>query len=129
MNSIVPAVSRPISPLIYGVNFPPSASYISDLGVTLSRWGGNAVTAYNPNGGFTNAGMDWFFENRVASPPDADAWNGWVGGAGSGSLLTIPAYENLSLLSNVLSRLWPMQSRLGRQGRDIVLVPHIEVSW
>ncbi|KAJ7220980.1 glycoside hydrolase family 44-domain-containing protein [Mycena rebaudengoi] len=91
--SIVPAVSRPISSLIYGVNFPPSASYISDLGVTLSRWGGNAVTAYNPNGGFTNAGMDWFFENRVASPPDADAWNGWVGGAGSGSLLTIPALD------------------------------------
>ncbi|CAK5284891.1 unnamed protein product [Mycena citricolor] len=85
--------STPISPLIYGVNFPVSASYIQDLGVTISRWGGNAVTAYNPAGQFTNAGNDWYFENRVASPPDADAWMGWVGGAGSGSLLTVPALD------------------------------------
>jgi hypothetical protein len=34
---------KPISSLIYGVNFPTSASYINLLGVTMSRWGGNAV--------------------------------------------------------------------------------------
>jgi hypothetical protein len=55
----VQQVSFPISPMIYGVNFPTSASYIQDLGVTVSRWGGNAVTAYNPAGNFTNAGNDW----------------------------------------------------------------------
>lgn len=42
-------------------------------------------------GQFTNAGNDWYFENRVADPPDADAWIGWVSGASSKSLLTIPA--------------------------------------
>ncbi|KAJ7085167.1 glycoside hydrolase family 44-domain-containing protein [Mycena belliarum] len=91
--SIVQQNSYPISPQVYGVNFPTSAQYITDLGVTMSRWGGNAVTAYNPAGQFTNAGNDWFFENRVANPPDADAWLGWVEGAGSESLLTIPALD------------------------------------
>ncbi|KAJ7448690.1 glycoside hydrolase family 44-domain-containing protein [Mycena galericulata] len=91
--SIVQQVSFPISPLIYGVNFPTSAQYIQDLGVTMSRWGGNAVTAYNPAGQFTNAGNDWYFENRIASPPDADDWVGWVRGAGSQSFLTIPALD------------------------------------
>ncbi|KAJ7132681.1 glycoside hydrolase family 44-domain-containing protein [Mycena filopes] len=91
--SIVQQVSFPISPLIYGVNFPTSASYIQDLGVTMSRWGGNAVTAYNPTGEFTNAGDDWYFENRVADPPNADDWVGWVQGAGSQALLTVPALD------------------------------------
>jgi hypothetical protein len=91
VHSFVQQVNFPISPLIYGVNFPTSASYIQDLGVTISRWGGNAVTAYNPTGQFTNAGNDWYFENRVADPPSADDWVGWVQGAGSQSLLTIPA--------------------------------------
>ena len=49
------------------------------------------MTAYNPNGDLTNAGNDWYFENRVADPPDADAWIGWVSGAKSKSLVTIPA--------------------------------------
>ncbi|KAJ7078814.1 glycoside hydrolase family 44-domain-containing protein [Mycena crocata] len=91
--SIVQTVAHPISPLIYGVNFPPSASYVHDLGVTMARWGGNAVTAYNPAGQFTNAGNDWFFENRVADPPDADAWVGWVKGAGASTLLTVPSLD------------------------------------
>ncbi|KAJ7752639.1 glycoside hydrolase family 44-domain-containing protein [Mycena metata] len=94
--SFVQQVNFPISPLIYGVNFPTDASYIQNLGVTMSRWGGNAVTAYNPTGQFTNAGNDWFFENRVASPPDADDWVGWVQGAGSQALLTVPALDWVS---------------------------------
>lgn len=104
--SIVQTVAHPISPLIYGVNFPPSASYVHDLGVTMARWGGNAVTAYNPAGQFTNAGNDWFFENRVADPPDADAWVGWVKGAGASTLLTVPSCVVfvLSLLSRVIER-------------------------
>ncbi|KAF7326765.1 Endoglucanase A [Mycena venus] len=91
--SIVQQVNYPISPDIYGVNFPVDAQYIQDLGVTMARWGGNAVTAYNPAGQFTNAGNDWYFENRVADPPDADAWVGWVQGAGASTLLTIPSLD------------------------------------
>ncbi|GJE93305.1 glycoside hydrolase family 44 protein [Phanerochaete sordida] len=85
--------TKAISDLIYGVNFPTDAPTISTLGVTLSRWGGNAVTAYNPDGLFTNAGNDWYFENRIASPPDADAWIAMVNSANSKSLLTIPSLD------------------------------------
>jgi hypothetical protein len=78
---------------VYGVNFPTSADYIQKLGVTISRWGGNAVTAYNPFGGFTNAGNDWYFENRVAENGQADDWIGWTKSAGSKSMVTIPALD------------------------------------
>lgn len=71
------------------MNFPTDASYITQLGITISRWGGNAVTAYNPFGGFTNAGNDWYFENRASD--SADDWIGMVEGAGSQTLVTIPA--------------------------------------
>ncbi|KJA27031.1 glycoside hydrolase family 44 protein [Hypholoma sublateritium FD-334 SS-4] len=91
--SVVQQVSKPINPHIYGVNFPTSASYIQHLGVTISRWGGNAVTAYNFQGDFTNAGNDWYFENRAADDGNADAWLGWVSGAGSDTLLTVPALD------------------------------------
>ncbi|PFH47178.1 glycoside hydrolase family 44 protein [Amanita thiersii Skay4041] len=92
--SIVQSVNYPINPHIYGVNFPTSPSYIQHLGIPISRWGGNAVTAYNPFGGFTNAGFDWFFENRNSD--SADDWMGWVSGAGSDTLLTVPALDWVS---------------------------------
>ena len=100
-------MTTPISPLIYGVNWPPSASYIQQLGATISRWGGNAVsmvyysdmlidqivqvTAYNPFGDFTNAGSDWYFENRNSDGGNADAWIGWIKATGSKAMMTIPA--------------------------------------
>ncbi|KAF8197757.1 glycoside hydrolase family 44-domain-containing protein [Mycena galopus ATCC 62051] len=114
--SFVQDVNYPISPLIYGVNFPTDAQYIQDLGVTMSRWGGNAVTAYNPAGQFTNAGNDWYFENRIASPPDADDWVGWVQGAGSSSLLTVPALDWVSKDNTSYS--YPMSVYPGQSGSD-----------
>ncbi|THG98524.1 hypothetical protein EW026_g3685 [Hermanssonia centrifuga] len=90
------SATHSISERIYGVNFPTSASYIQDLGVTISRWGGNAVTAYNPFGDFTNAGNDWYFENRDSDDGSADDWVGWVSAAGSDTLLTIPALDWVS---------------------------------
>ncbi|KAG6816419.1 hypothetical protein H0H87_006156 [Tephrocybe sp. NHM501043] len=96
--SIVPAVNHTINPHVYGVNFPTSASYINHLGVPMSRWGGNAVTAYNPFGGFTNAGNDWYFENRASD--SADDWVGWVQGAGSDTMLTVPADAGNGLFPN-----------------------------
>jgi len=89
-NRISQSGSYPISPLIYGVNFPPDASYIKNLGVTVARWGGNAVTAYNPFGDFTNAGADWYFENRD-NGQSADDWLEMVQGAGASGLMTVPA--------------------------------------
>ncbi|KAF8315612.1 hypothetical protein DL93DRAFT_842355 [Clavulina sp. PMI_390] len=91
--SITTANTVNISSLIYGINFPANAATIQDLGITISRWGGNAVTAYNPFGGFTNAGNDWYFENRVIDNGQADDWNGWVQAAGSKVMMTIPALD------------------------------------
>ncbi|KAH9933597.1 glycoside hydrolase family 44-domain-containing protein [Epithele typhae] len=83
---------RNISDDIYGMNFPTSADYIKLLGITMSRWGGNAVTAYNPDGAFTNAGNDWYFENRGSSPDD-QGWLQFVQDGGSRSIFTIPALD------------------------------------
>jgi hypothetical protein len=33
------ANKKPISPLIYGINFPKNANHLTTLGATLSRWG------------------------------------------------------------------------------------------
>lgn len=62
-----------------------------------SRWGGNTATPYNPFGDFTNAGEDWFFENRANE--NADDWLGWVNAAGSDTLLAIPAYASSLLVT------------------------------
>ncbi|EJD41439.1 hypothetical protein AURDEDRAFT_186585 [Auricularia subglabra TFB-10046 SS5] len=94
--SVTPAVTTPINPHVYGVNFPPSSTYIQHLGTTVGRWGGNAVTAYNPEGDFTNAGNDWYFENRVADEGNADEWLGMVRSGGSAVLLTVPALDWVS---------------------------------
>ncbi|KAJ8077241.1 hypothetical protein PM082_001669 [Marasmius tenuissimus] len=87
------ASTRAISPRIYGMNWPAYASYIKSLGIKAARWGGNAVTPYNPFLDVTNAGNDWYFENRNSDNGNADAWVGWVKGAGSDTLLTIPALD------------------------------------
>lgn len=59
----VATTSYPVSPLIYGHAFAPPAS-MTALRIPSNRWGGNAETAYNPFKNVTNAGNDWFFENR-----------------------------------------------------------------
>lgn len=87
--SIDQGTNYPISSRIYGVNFPLNASYINNLGITNSRCGGNTATPYNPFGDFTNAGNDWYFENRAAD--NVDDWMEWVAATGSDTLLAIPA--------------------------------------
>lgn len=54
-------VSKPISPFIYGVNFPDWKK----LGIPapLSRQGGNRMTAYNWETNASNAGSDWHHQN------------------------------------------------------------------
>ncbi|TFL04621.1 glycoside hydrolase family 44-domain-containing protein [Pterulicium gracile] len=94
LRTTIGTTAKVINPLVYGVNWPPSASYIKNIGVTASRWGGNAVSTYNPQGDFTNAGSDWFFQNR--GHENADEWVGWVKGAGSATMLTIPGLDWVS---------------------------------
>jgi MYXO-CTERM domain-containing protein len=53
---------HPISPLIYGVNFP-SDDQIDAAKLTVGRWGGNATTRYNYQDDVQNTAFDYYFEN------------------------------------------------------------------
>ena len=55
------AKKQPISPYIYGTNQPDWQGHSKYL--TLTRWGGNRITAYNWETNASNAGSDWQHQN------------------------------------------------------------------
>ena len=79
-----------ISPYIYGANFPPNAAYITNGGVTLSRWGGNNSSRYNWMLNAKNDDADWYFENFSWGTPDSSAFLSTAAGAGGSPIMTIP---------------------------------------
>ncbi|PYQ21052.1 MAG: endoglucanase, partial [Acidobacteria bacterium] len=89
---------RPISPLIYGVNFG-SAAQAGRLHWPVRRWGGNAVTRYSWQDDIDNRASDWFFyniENANPNPSElpnnssSDHFIDETRGAGGEVLLTVP---------------------------------------
>ena len=48
-----------ISPYVYGGSYPKDAPTISDSGLTVVRWGGNATSRYNWKTFTYNAAADW----------------------------------------------------------------------
>ncbi|MFB3897772.1 MAG: glycoside hydrolase family 44 protein [bacterium] len=52
---------KPISPYIYGSNFPDWKTL--GVNVTVARQGGNRMTAYNWETNASNAGSDWYHQN------------------------------------------------------------------
>lgn len=87
-----------ISPYVYGVNFPPTASYISNSNATLVRWGGNASSTYNWKLFTDNADNDFFFEDftfcgfgNFANCTDSDStqWITDVKANGAAPLMTM----------------------------------------
>lgn len=87
----IDAPDHPISPLIYGMAFPNDAAYIADHGVSVARWGGNAVTLHNPDLDVTNLAFDWYFENYTAD--DETAWLDDMTAAGAATFFTLPALD------------------------------------
>lgn len=76
--AVDPALDRrPISDLVYGVNFATPAQ-LADVGYTLNRWGGNRTTRYNWQLDVDNSANDWFFTNYTGSgsPPNLPAGSG-----------------------------------------------------
>ncbi|KAJ7857007.1 hypothetical protein B0H13DRAFT_2672851 [Mycena leptocephala] len=65
--------------------------------------------------GVNTLGADWFFENRVADP-GADDWVAWVHGAGSQSLLTVPALDWVS--KDATSYSYPVSEYPGQASAD-----------
>jgi hypothetical protein len=54
---------HPISSYIYGGAFPQDAAHITDSGLSVVRWGGNATSTYNWQLGTNNADNDYYFED------------------------------------------------------------------
>jgi hypothetical protein len=53
---------HPVSPLVYGMNFPSTAQ-VSQGKIPIMRRGGNATTRYNYEIDTYNTGSDYYFEN------------------------------------------------------------------
>ncbi len=81
---------HPISPYIYGVNFPPSAAYVTQSGATLVRWGGNNASRYNWKINGKNIDADWYFENYSWGTPDSSTFLSSMSAAGGSPIMTIP---------------------------------------
>lgn len=81
---------HPISPYIYGANFPPSEQYVEQGGVTLSRWGGNNSSRYNWKLNAKNDDFDWYFENFSWGTPNSANFIAQAVAAGGSPLMTIP---------------------------------------
>jgi Glycoside hydrolase family 44/Fibronectin type III domain len=52
-----------ISPYIYGGAYPKDAPTISDSGLSVVRWGGNATSRYNWKTQTSNSANDWYFSD------------------------------------------------------------------
>ena len=52
-----------ISPYVYGGSYPKDAPTITDSGLSVVRWGGNATSRYNWQTFTYNAAADWYFED------------------------------------------------------------------
>ncbi len=50
-----------LSSYVYGGAYPQDAPTITDSGMTVVRWGGDATSRYNWQEGTYNAGNDWYF--------------------------------------------------------------------
>ncbi|MFT3768685.1 MAG: glycoside hydrolase family 44 protein [Minicystis sp.] len=64
---------HPISPLVYGLNFPTD-QHIIDGRITAGRWGGNTTSRYNYLIDASNTGSDYFFENVPGCWTDSAGW-------------------------------------------------------
>ena len=87
------AARRPISPLIYGVNWA-STRQLDELNAPLNRQGGNATSRYNWRDNASNRARDWYFQSTPfpdATPGEsADSFVRASRAASAQSMLTIP---------------------------------------
>jgi len=56
-----------ISPFIYGGSYPQDAAHITDSGMTVVRWGGDATSTYNWQLQTNNSAADYYFEDYAAA--------------------------------------------------------------
>jgi hypothetical protein len=83
---------HPISSYVYGGAYPQDASTITDSGMTVVRWGGNATSRYNWKNFTYNAANDWYFEDfgyTEIGDGDSAQYIRDVKAAGSNPLMTM----------------------------------------
>jgi hypothetical protein len=87
---------HPISPYVYGGSYPQDAAHVTDSGMTVVRWGGNATSTYNWQTYTYNADNDWYFSDYLisgfstsGSDPDSRQFISDVIAAGSNPLMTM----------------------------------------
>ncbi|HUJ71802.1 MAG TPA: glycoside hydrolase family 44 protein, partial [Verrucomicrobiae bacterium] len=129
------ASNHTISPLIYGVAWAPSTSYLSDIGASVHRWGGNRVSTYNWVSNLSNAGADWYFENSGNSSAMQFANDSVAGGAATLlSIATLPfVAKDSTSVSFSVAKYGPQQATdpynsnagngVGTNGQNIVNDP------
>ncbi len=84
---------HPISSYVYGGAYPKDAATITDSGLGVVRWGGNATSRYNWKLFTYNAANDWYFEDFAYSEigdGDSAKFIQDVKTAGSHPLMTMP---------------------------------------
>jgi hypothetical protein len=104
----VDAARRPISPLIYGVNWA-SVRQLVELNAPLNRQGGNSRSRYNWQLNASNRGRDWYFQSsgeRDATPGEfGDTFIRESRDGGAEPMLTIPLLDWVAKLGPGRSRL------------------------
>ena len=100
---IDPAANRrPVSDLIYGVNFA-SPAQLADVGYTVNRWGGNRTTRYHWQLDVDNSAFDWFYQNYTGSEgqplpqgSSSDQFITSTRAAGADVVLTLPSMGRIA---------------------------------
>jgi len=99
VNVNVLANRHTISPYIYGGAYPQSAANVTDDGLSLVRWGGNATSTYNWQLHTYNSGNDWYYEDFTSqgfsngTDSDSVQFVTDVINAGSHPLTTMPMLD------------------------------------
>ena len=97
---------HPISRYVYGGAYPQDAPHVTDSGMTVVRWGGNATSRYNWQTQTYNAANDWYFSDYLISgfnnggDSDSAQWIRDVLAAGSNPLMTMVMLDWVSNAPN-----------------------------
>ncbi len=81
-----------IGPYVYGGAYPQDAATITDSGLSVVRWGGNATSRYNWIAGTENSAADWYFGDygyTEIGDSDSSKFIQDVKAAGSNPLMTM----------------------------------------
>ena len=95
--TIDPLINRhAINPNVYGGSYPKDAATVSDSGMTVVRWGGNATSRYNWKTFTYNSSGDYYFSdyltngfNNGSSDRDSAQFINDVKAAGANPLMTM----------------------------------------